>query len=263
MKKFLKRSIKFIKKYALHNPIFVCAYAAVFFYPKFIFYPKFHSNKTILEEIFRGKSLIRLGDGEIHIINGGGIGFQKYEPEISKALKESIEKYSDSSPYILCINERIMDKSNTYLRKANQLYLWLPTKVYYWLYFNKKATYFDASAFYYKHSFDKILSQYLSNKKLILVTREQTALNFNENYKDPTAILETIITKSENAFDEADMIINRIRKYEKDSPVVLLSCGPAGKYISYKLAPHIQCLDIGHGLEIAYTDNDLEKMLAI
>lgn len=264
-KRFFKRVVKFVKSYVLHDPLFVLAYALVFFYPGFIFRPKFYSNRTIQDKLAEGRSLLRLGDGEIHIMNGGSIGFQKYEKEIAYALKKSIVEYSDSSPYILCINERVMDKPNSYLRKVNQLYLWLPTKVYYWLYFNKRATYFDASAFYYKHSFDKILTSYLSNKKIILVTRKETAENFQKNYRSPSNIKEIIITKSEDSFDEQAVLIEKLSKYEDQSQdiVVLLSCGPTGKYIAYKLSSKIQCLDIGHGLEIAYTENDLERMLVI
>lgn len=260
---FFSRVVKFIRSYVRHDPLFVLTYAVVFFYPKLIFRPKFYTTKTLQAELIKGRSLIRLGDGEIHLINGGSIGFQKYELGIANVLKQGITHYSDFSPYIICINERVMDKSNAYLRQVNQLYLWLPTKVYYWLYFNKAATYFDASAFYYKHSFDKILSDYLSTKKLVLVAKEQTVQNFQRNYPGSADIIETIITKSENAFDDHEAIIETLKKYTGDNVVVLLACGPAGKYLTHQLASQLQCLDIGHGLEIAYTDNDLEKLLII
>lgn len=260
---FLKRGKKFVTTYLYKNPVFVLVYGMVFFIPGFSFKVSFYSNTECADELKKGKSMIRLGDGEIHMMNGGGIGFQKYEKEIDRALFSCIKNYTNDSKYILCINERVMNKTNKYLRSVGQLFLWLPMKVYYFLYFNKTAKYFDASAFYYKNSFDNILNEFLETKKIVLITNEKNSVNFKKS-KYGNKIQKIIITPEKNSFDEYSKIRAVLVGYEGDKDiVVLLSCGPTGKLVVYEFMDKVQCLDIGHGLEIVADSGDYSNILKI
>ncbi len=265
---FLHRVVKFFKNYLLKNPVFTVAYAFAYFAPNFSFRAKFYRNDEFKNKIKEGKSLIRIGDGEIHIMNGGSISYQKYENKIDKVLMSSIKDYSHDCNYVLAINERVINKSNSHLKKVGQFSLWLPMKVYYFLYFKKDLDYFDASAFYYKDSFENIFHEHFKGKKLIINTLDKNIKAQKENIEKHFEVLEWIPSQEPNPFDLYESTKNKIRKIidenaNKKDLVFILGCGPMSKVLAYDFCSEVQCLDVGIGFEIAYTEKDMSSILKI
>lgn len=254
----------FFKKYFLQNPLYVFLYGSVFFLPDFSFRPRFLKKEEI-SNILKQKSFLRIGDGEVHIMLGQGIGFQKKDKRLAGYLKKSIVSYTESSPYVLGINERVMSKSNRYLREKQALRLWLPMKIFYYLYFPKRTQYIDASLFYYRASFTRFLGDVLQGKDVILVSRKENIENFISRAKGMT--IYPVETKAQNAFDDFDSIVQKIKLIASEQGykkcVVLAACGPASKAIVYELSPFLQVIDIGVGLEIAFTGESLEDIISL
>ena len=83
------------------------------FKQKVSFY-SFEEFKSLIE---KGKSFIRLGDGEIYMINFGSIHYQEYDQGLRDSFLKMIENYSNEAQYILEINQLSMEKTNAELRK--------------------------------------------------------------------------------------------------------------------------------------------------
>ena len=90
-----------------------------------------------------------MGDGEAYIIHHGSIGYEPYSRELRDDLLKTITGYNISSPYILCLPEMDINKSNQELIEKDRFQCWLPLKVLYSQIFPKDRVYGDAVTFYY------------------------------------------------------------------------------------------------------------------
>ncbi len=263
---YLNRGIRFFLFHLTRNPAFLVVYSLNFFNPNYVPRIKYH-ELTELENLLRqGKSLIRLGDGEIYIMNGGGIGYQKYDQHLSVTLQRMVSGYADSANYVLGLAELPLSKSNRQLRQDNLLHCWLPTKVYWQLYFNKKATYFDAHFFYYPGHIAKYLESYLKTKQLIIATNRQNIDRLKNNQTFPfTAVtfIETPEAEAMSVYAEIkELVLVVANKIGIKEVVVLAALGPASKVLAYELSQlGVQTLDIGRGIEATYTAERLEQAI--
>lgn len=260
---FIKRVIKFIKFYIVRNPRFAFAYALHFFENDFSFDVKFMTNSEYMEKVREGKSLVRIGDGEIYIMNKGSIHYQDYHDDIRNALFESVRNYNDNSSYVLAINEHAMNKSNKYLRAHNQFTCWLPMKTYYDMYFNKNATYVDATIFGYKNVFEEFVFPVIKDRHIIVVTKEET-VNMLKSNKQINWDADYITVKPKNAYDNREMVYREVDAILSQHPesIILFSCGPAGKVFTLNYCKRgIQSLDVGIGLELIFNDKVLPYVI--
>lgn len=262
--KLIKKILFFFQKYIAYNPQYVFFYAVAYLLPRFSFQPNFLKKNEIIQQL-QHKSFLRIGDGEVHIMLGQGIGFQKKDDRLAEYLRKSISSYSPTSPYILGINELVMSKKNTYLRQKGALRLWLPMKIFYYLYFPKNMPYADASMFYYKDSFLFYLKDTIKNKEIILVSRKENIENFISHSKNNT--IHAVITKDTDSFDDFDSLVSKIDSiashFGYENCIVLAACGPASKALVYEMSSRLQVFDIGVGLEIAFTGKTLENIIAL
>lgn len=265
---FLKKTLGFIKKNYRKNTYYLFFYGLTYFLPDFSFKVKFYSGEEIKELIEQGKSMIRYGDGEVWLMNHGNLGFQKFDPRIRKGLFDGILNYRKSSPYIVGINELVMDKTNSFLKENNMFRLWLPMKVYYLMYFPKKMKYMDASFFYYNENIQTYLAPALANKEIIFISRKETLEKIKNNPRYPYIKNSYFIeTRASNAFDEYDslceQINSKIASLPKNSrPIIIAAFGAGTKVLAYEYSTKgIQTLDIGTGIEILYQDNRIDGIL--
>lgn len=257
----IARTFKFFRSYFFHAPLFVLVYSVAFFLKGFSFAVSYYSKEEIKEKIKEGKSMIRIGDGEVHMLLGGDLSYQKYEKEIETALKKIIDDYTDESRYLLGVNELVMDKRNDFLKTKNKFYLWLPMKVCYFLYFNKLASYFDASIFYYDGVFDYFFREYLKDKKVVVVSLPRNIEKLKtSSYADNVS--EYIEVTEPNPHDSYATVQQKLSRYKgRQDIVVLLSCGPTSKVLAYEFCEELQCIDIGIGLEVLLGRQGLTKLL--
>lgn len=256
---FFKKGIMFFFHHIRNNPVYLLAFIINSLKRDFSFKVSFYSAEQLAREVQHGRSLIRIGDGEVCIMNKGDVHYQKYNPEIDKTLLDSIKNYTEKSGYIICINEHVMNKTNAYLRKVKQFRTWLPMKTYYSLYFNKNVTYGDASIFNYKNYFETYFYPFLKDKVVILVGSTRNVQSFKERAGNVFKTIYYIETKEKNAFDDNMLLHERIDSIIKDFPresiVILASHGPAGKVLVADYCQKgITSIDLGIGVELIFSE---------
>jgi hypothetical protein len=244
----------------------LCTYVKNYFNPDYLLNIQYYQTNELVEALKSGKSLIRIGDGEIYIMNGGSISYQKFYPGLQKSLLSIVNDYSDDSPYLLGLNKIPISKSNAQLKKDNLITCWLPMKVYWNLYFNKNAHYFDATAFYYNETIPKYFEEYFKTKQLILVTREGTITSLKNNKLFPFTAIEYILTPDENTYEQYGTILEEILaavdRHVTSNVIVLLACGPASKALALTLTKkNIVSIDVGRGIEVAYTEERIDHII--
>lgn len=263
LKDFFSRTTSFVNRYRKH-PIFVFMYALNYHNPSFVAGAKFFSPDDFVKEIQKGRSFLRFGDGEVHIMNGGPLPAQKFELGLYKIIRTMTKEYRNDSPYILGFS-RFINKTNTELREEKMFFIWLPAKIMYKLLFPKHVMYGDAHFFYYDGFFQKYLEPYLLDKHLIVVTNEKNIESMKSNKNMPFKRMSFVATPSKDAYSEFTSICNTISEDIKnlpkgEVPVIVLAAGPTSKHIVYDFSKKgIQSLDIGTGFEVLYKNETLEK----
>lgn len=199
-------------------------------------------------------------------MNFGSIGYQDYNPKLRELLFRIVSEYDIDSTYVLGLNRIPIEKNNSQLRHDGLLNCWLPMKVCYNLYFNRRVKYIDATMFYFNETFPKYLESYLKTKHLILVSRVENIQKFKHNQRIPFTDVSYIEAPAHNSFSHygelKDKIRNEVEKYGKDNTIVLAAFGPACKPMAYELSKEgIVTIDVGRGIEVAYTDERIDQII--
>jgi hypothetical protein len=262
----ISRIYKFFKKHFFKNTRYLLWYTINYFNGSFINKINYFENEDIVSLLKSGKSLIRIGDGEVFLLNYGDIHYQTYSDNLRSNFLEMIKGYSDISPYVLCVNRLPLSKTNAELKSDGLLNCWLPMKVVFDLYFNKKAKYLDQAIFYYNETIPKYFETYLKQKKIIYVTNKKNINNIKNNNLIPFKNVEFVETPNLNSFDYFEKIYSeintKITKEEKGGVVVILACGPASKVLGFRLSKDgIQAIDVGRGIEVAYTNSRIDQIV--
>lgn len=222
--------------------------------------PSVLSSSDTLKKIAREElSVIRFGDGELSLISGTNLGFQKYEDRLSYQLKEIIR---GNYPGLLICIPNIFDRLE-HLTKTGfwfeihhlfrYSYLWkdltAPNRVYgdafitrpYLSYKNRSGA---ANVL-------KGIKNIWQNKKVVLIEGEKSRLGVGNDLFAEASSLKRILAPAENAFSKSSEIINEANKLSKDH-LILVSLGPAAKIITYELFKSgYRVIDIGH-LDMEY-----------
>ncbi|HMO77670.1 MAG TPA: SP_1767 family glycosyltransferase [Candidatus Paceibacterota bacterium] len=213
------------------------------------------SLEQTIEKIKKEKlSVIRFGDGEIFIIDGGDLMFQHYNKDLALQLEEIIK--SDDPNLLICV-PGIWNKLNQFEDYASrfikhQLYRY--KSVWGQILTNKKVygdAYFSRNYLSYKDKsksgeiFTKIFTLW-EKEKVILIEGEKSRLGVGNDLFDNVTSLERILAPAENAYSRRQEIMREVEKHSKDK-MILLSLGPAAKVIAYNLFKQgYRVIDIGH-----------------
>jgi len=212
-------------------------------------------DDTIDELIKSNKSIARFGDGELQLLNGNDIPFQKHCLEITEKLAE-ILKSNDENFMVAIPKVLYSDLSNTnfvaknFWRKNGGNFREILHK-----YINFKQIYFSAEssicyALYQNYNFDDYFSKIrkiLQNQNIILIANEDVFKNIQFNIFDQTKNLEHIIAPKKDAFFEYDLILkNALSSPLKDAFFVII-LGPTATILAYDLYKNQRrALDFGH-----------------
>ncbi|MDO5563897.1 MAG: GT-D fold domain-containing glycosyltransferase [Eubacteriales bacterium] len=205
------------------------------------------------------KSFIRFGDGEIKLINGKDLSFQKYETKLSSILKEVISNYQQNVligiNYMVfhdmdIIDDRTKAINFAHSQKIGMSYLKLC---------NKQNIYIDAafgllpaqsSLDNYDNFFEK-LKQLFFNKDIILFIGENVK-QYKHNIFEYAKSFTVEYGPTTNAFSQYDEILERVKKYAKSpmgggQQIFCFILGPTGKALVYELSKlNYLAYDIGH-----------------
>ena len=177
-------------------------------------------------------SLARYGDGELNIMMGGNIHFQKYDPQLSERLKSILESNDNSH---LEIGVPLAINTVEGYRKVIQAF-WnmnMDTGRMHWVRFcGRKKTFLNASLTrcyidYEDKSKSKIWFKKLTNlwegKRILIVEGANSRLGVDNSLFSNTREIGRIICPSENAWSSYDSINSSVLKYAKDYDLILVS----------------------------------------
>ncbi len=221
-------------------------------------YPQVMSTTETLNMIIDDhKSIARLGDGELKLIMGYGLGekdslneYQVYNKELADKLKYILKNPHDNC--LVCIDP-FKDKYNDIQFYKNDLSYWEN----FWLesfeklnsFYNHNYKYgittFSRNTGFIENSLFKF-KQIWNNRKVIFVVGENSHWVDEPRLFDNIRTSKYIITKGKSSYDDYKNIISAIRKYDTNY-LILLAIGPTSTVLSYELSKEgYQALDIGH-----------------
>lgn len=257
----MNRLFRYIKLHLFRDPRYFFEYLLGYFDSRYVPVVHFGDTTEVALAVSNGKSLIRLGDGEIYLLNGGDITFERSSQKMRKLLFQCIKDYSAEQPYLLALNRVGLQSSNKTLKAKNLLNCWLPSKVYFNLYFKRNVSYGDAAMFYFKNTLPHYFEKYLLTRKIILVSNINTCNLLQKDSNTPFVWSAVIVTPEKYAFESYDRIkgeiIDAVDRLGKEEATVLAAFGPASKVLAYELSSMgIQVLDVGQGITAAYGTED-------
>ena len=247
--------IKFITTHLIHNPKYLFGYIYFRLRNSFRVNVSFLSNDELFSILKNErKSFIRMGDGEIHLMLHGDIGYQKYHPNLKKWLLRIVDTYSIDAPFVLWLNSVDINKDNRELKNIWRLQVWLPIKVMFYYFFPKNIQYGDALVFYHQ-KYKNYLKEIIKDRRVILVANQAIVTHIYTPDFQEAFTLDCIVCPKNNAFSLKNELLNSI--YEKmnwfnpSDFLVLLSWGPVSKIIAYELClSNIQSIDVWVGIEL-------------
>ena len=265
MLSFIQRAVAFLRRYALHHPVYVLVFAAVYWARHFSLPATLLEERALQQQLRSGRSVIRFGDGEINVLLSLPNHYQKFNSEIRERLARIVSEYTETAPYVLGI-PKFVSFTNDELRRIGKFQVWLPFKVMFWLYFNRKVSYIDAHSFYYDGYIERVVAPALVGKQMILITRLGIIKKQQGNKDMPWADLRTVVTPDEDAFEHYDSITAAINEQLIDvapkNAVLLFALGPTGKCLAYDFSKRgIQSIDIGRGAEVMFTEESIEHVI--
>jgi len=231
-----------------------------FFYRKSCTFPHVVSIEDTISYILQNNcSVSRLGDGEIKLVAGKDLGFQKCSEELRQRM---IEVLSFPIPnHIVCLPdifqnlEQYVPDASSHWKKHLSYY-----RKYWYRYIDKDRLFFNAfiSRCYmmFKDKSDTLihfqhLKQLWDKKDVIIVEGEKSRLGVGNDLFDNVCSIKRILGPNVEAFQYYEKIFQAINQYSK-SYLILLALGPTATILAYDLAKKgYQAIDIGH-VDIEY-----------
>lgn len=221
--------------------------------------PEILNDFETLEKIAQGHSLARYGDGELELILGNSIPFQKADDKLqvklNEILKNNYEKLLIGIPNTfaklgnLTLSEMIfwrifMSRRRSFLTSSLEL-----KKTYYSAFVTRPYMRYQNKA-----NAKKIFEAWKNiwhNKSVLIVEGEGTRFGIGNNLLDNAKTVNRIVAPSCNAFLKYDLLLNSILS-NSNYDLVLIALGPTATVVASDLAKKgIWAIDIGH-LDIEY-----------
>ena len=226
----------------------ICDYCCSFFPSK----AKILSSEETIDFACTGKkSIIRFGDGEFNIIQGGNVHYQEYNADLERDMLKILNEYSEKSPYLLCVPYRYFSKNNLVLNRRVLIACLSTLKKIFKRYINKYVLYGDAFIFSKNNSKKSYQRIWKDSKAIVLVHNNEMYLKEAFDSKRQKGFFVKVPSK--NSYEIIDKIEDVIEKIYiendllKENTAVLLSAGPAAKVLAYRMALNgYRMIDCGH-----------------
>ena len=220
------------------------------------------NNVETVNYIIRHKvSVSRFGDGELGLISNCNTDFQRYNPAISKKLREVLNVTMPN--HIVCIPHpwknfwtlkyEAFEYWSSYLTKNLDMKI-LP-------YISPNKIYYDASftRFYIDYKNDNnakriipLIKRIWDERDIYIIEGELTRLGMGNNLLDNAKSIHRIIAPPLNAFEKYDEIMAAVKGYAPKSVLILIALGMTATCLAYDLSKEgYQAIDIGH-VDIEY-----------
>lgn len=210
-----------------------------------------------VNELLKKRSLIRFGDGEFGIYRGKNIHYQPWSQELQTAferIKDDYEADSEQCPFLLAVPRRFMSVSGFQLMKK-RVYVssWAESRLDFKKNFRHDIPYGDAFLFEKdnKQVYSRIWCWEGCPENVIFIHNNETyADHFANTYKKNVAFVPC---PAKDAFSVVDELMETVLKtieangWSKESVMLTISAGPAGKVLVYRLSKlGYWCVDAGH-----------------
>ena len=217
--------------------------------------PQVLSIGETLDRVAQEKlSVARFGDGEIKLVAGRNISFQKQSAALSSALADVLR--SDDDGFLVCIPDVFDDRG--YLTDAPAAHwkkhlsafrpVWYdhlrPGKVYGNAFMSRCYMQLrdkSSCADYFRR-----MKQIWDGQDVLLIEGEKSRLGIGNDLFDNVRSLQRILGPVENAYDKYDALLAAAQTYGKDK-LILLALGPTATVMSYALfRKGLRAVDLGH-----------------
>jgi len=208
-----------------------------------------------LDRVYKNDlSVIRYGDGEVTLIEGNDLLFQKYSSTLAKRLADIFK--SQHEKLLICATDiwGKLDDFEPYARSFNMHQAYRMGPIWHRL-FTPGRTYGETNItrhyLAYKnkmHAGDifKMILRLWEGKNVVLIEGEKSRLGVGNDLFQNTKTLERVLCPAENAFSSYDQILAAAKRLDKDK-LILISLGPTAKILAYDLfILGYRVLDIGH-----------------
>lgn len=209
-------------------------------------------NQCIDLLIKEKKSFIRFGDGEFDILEGKGIHYQKYNKNLAKDLNQILEYYINNhndAKYIVGMPTFFLNKNGSFMLKSRLLLsCWSHTRYYFKKHCDYECKYGNSFIFSKgnEEKYEKLWKETNVSRAIFVHNNKKYASDFEKKYKIQTVWIEIPDHDSYDNFENIyGDIINSIK--DKRNSIILISAGPCGKVLTYKLANEgCWAIDTGH-----------------
>jgi len=199
-------------------------------------------------------SVIRFGDGEIFMLDGGDTAFQKGSINLMNKLEDIVQT---KNPKLLICAPGIwgnLDIFEPYAYWFNMHHLYRNGHVWQGL-LSMDQTYGDTNmtrpylAYKDKSSCGEIFKKLFSiweGKEVVLIEGEKSRLGVGNDMFDKVKSLKRILCPAENAYTKYDAIKKEAFKITRNT-LILISLGPTAKVLAYDLfLLGYRVIDVGH-----------------
>ena len=214
------------------------------------------STENTLNEIIKNhKSISRFGDGEIAMILGGSISFQRRDSHLGKRLFEVLN--SNETNLLIGLYFPYQKKKLNALDDDNYKFWdgWIRHNKFRMLNILKKRKYYstDISRFYtnikdkYKvYKYIPKLKKIWEGRDVLMIEGEKTRFGIGNDLLNNTKSIKRILCPTKNAYNLYDKILNAALKFEK-TKLIIISLGPTATILAYDLTKYgYQAIDLGH-----------------
>lgn len=231
------------------------------FYSKKYKMPNVMSDSETLDYILDKKcSVARYGDGEMNIMRGIGIKFQRYDRMLAQRLYQ-IAAASSNDSVLVCV-PNIFQSTEAFTASAKswwKKYLYCTRGFWYKLF--RQNVYGDTniSRFYVENT-NRDRDEYVcklksiwNDKRILIVEGSKSRLGMGNDLFANALSVKRLLCPDKNAFDKYDEILAEVRRHLASQQQDMLICalGPTATVLCYDIANVLQALDMGH-VDIEY-----------
>jgi len=218
-------------------------------------------DETLDQLLETEQSLIRFGDGEIHIMNG----YDKYNEELSNSMKDILLNASNED-ILICMPEVFEAFTGNFPQDHNSEVFWKRELDAFAPFFRvycqskKYGSAFISRPYIYNkdrsrtfEQFEK-MKQLFEGKDLLIVEGATSRSGVGNDLFDKSNSIKRIICPSHNAFSKIQEIREKILEHVEER-LILLMLGPTAKVLAYQLS------QLGHrALDLGHIDSEYEWM---
>lgn len=238
-------------------------YDYVVFRP-FIGNPRVANTEQTIKYIIRNKcSVSRFGDGEIDqcwkVLN---LPFQKWNPTLSKRLREILFSKDRVKNHIVCIPYIYIDNSHlmpevkklwaAFTRRHKFSVLSKLPRVQY---YDTQCTrcYIDYEDKSDCGRFFELWKRVWNDENIVIVEGNRSRLGIGNDLFNNAKSIRRIIVPAEHCFDVYQEVLDSVMKYSSRKDLILLAAGPTATVLAYDLAKQgYWAMDVGH-IDVEYS----------